>query len=152
MLGNINFLNNGQNHSSMTILVPVQFVCRCQCDGSHCYLVQHWRSKLNIKVWEWSEHHDCYTTSRLDKRKVQSNERTPMPNVHIELGGVKQQKTVRRRAWRGGSVGSTEDPGKARANIPDVSKERNHRDTSGYSRVLLEHIPGMQSIGRVVSS
>ena len=32
--------------------------------------------------------------------------------------------------------GPTEDPGNARANIPDASKERDQRDTSGHSRVL----------------
>ena len=46
----------------------------------------------------------------------------------------------------------TEDSGNARANIPNASKERNLRDTSGYSRVLFECIPGTQGFWRVASS
>ena len=46
----------------------------------------------------------------------------------------------------------TEDSRNARANFPNVSKERNLRDISRYSRVLFEHIPGSQGIWRVASS
>ena len=49
------------------------------------------------------------------------------------------------------SQGRTEASGNARANIPNASKERNHQDTPGYSRVLFKCIPGTQSIWRVVS-
>ena len=45
-----------------------------------------------------------------------------------------------------------EDPGNARANIPDASKEQDHSNTSGYSRVAFKHIPGTQSVWRVASS
>ena len=48
--------------------------------------------------------------------------------------------------------GPTEDPGNVKANIPDASKERIHRDTSRYSRVLFEHIPGTRSVWKVASS
>ena len=50
------------------------------------------------------------------------------------------------------SPGAPEDQGNARANIPDASKECDNRGTSGYSRILFKHIPGMQSIRRVASS
>ena len=48
--------------------------------------------------------------------------------------------------------GSTEDSGNARANIPNASKERNLRETSGYSRDLFECILGTQGFWRVASS
>ena len=57
-----------------------------------------------------------------------------------------------------GSLGNTfsqrskEDSGNAIANIPNASKEYNLRNTSGYSRVLFEHIPGTQGFLRVGSS
>ena len=41
---------------------------------------------------------------------------------------------------------------RARANIPDASKEQDHRDTCGYSSFLFERIPCKQSIWRVASS
>ena len=44
-----------------------------------------------------------------------------------------------------------EHPRNARANIPDALKVRDHRDTSGYSRILFESFPGTQSIRRVAS-
>ena len=50
------------------------------------------------------------------------------------------------------SLGAPEDPGNVTANIPDASKERDHRDTSRYSRILFKRIPGMQSVRRVASS
>ena len=50
------------------------------------------------------------------------------------------------------SQGPTEDPGNVRANIPDASKEHDHRYTSGHYRVLFECIPGAHSIWRVASS
>ena len=50
------------------------------------------------------------------------------------------------------SQGLTEASGNARANIPNASKESNHRDTPRYSRVLFERIPLTRSIWRVVSS
>ena len=50
------------------------------------------------------------------------------------------------------SHGFTEDSGNARANIPNSSKECNLRDTSRFSRVLFERIPGMQGFWRVESS
>ena len=50
------------------------------------------------------------------------------------------------------SQGFTEDSGNARANIPNASKESNLRDTSRFSRVLLEHIPSTQGFWRVPSS
>ena len=50
------------------------------------------------------------------------------------------------------SQGFTEDSGNARANIFNVSKERNLRDTFRLSRVLFEHIPGTQGFWRVASS
>ena len=46
----------------------------------------------------------------------------------------------------------TEDSGNARANFPNLSKERNLRDISRYSRVLLECISGSQGVWRVASS
>ena len=48
--------------------------------------------------------------------------------------------------------GDTEDPGNARANFPNASKERNLRNISRHSRVLFEHIPGTQGIWRVAPS
>ena len=50
------------------------------------------------------------------------------------------------------SQGLTEDSGKARANIPNSSKECNHQDTSRYSKVLFKRIPGTQGVWRVASS
>ena len=50
------------------------------------------------------------------------------------------------------SPGAPEGPGNAGANIPDSSKERDHRDTSGYSRILLERIPDTQSVRRLTCS
>ena len=44
-----------------------------------------------------------------------------------------------------------EDSGNARANIPDVSEERDNRGTSGYSRILFKRFPGTQSVRRVAS-
>ena len=46
----------------------------------------------------------------------------------------------------------TEDSGNARANIHNASVERNLRNISRHSRVLFEHIPGMQGVWRVASS
>ena len=46
----------------------------------------------------------------------------------------------------------TEDSGNARANFTNASEERNLRNISRYSRVLLKLIPGMQGIWRVASS
>ena len=45
------------------------------------------------------------------------------------------------------SQGLNEDSGNARANIPYASKERNLRDISRHSRVLLERIPGTKASG-----
>ena len=39
------------------------------------------------------------------------------------------------------SPGDTEDPGNARANLPNASKERNFRNIYRHSRVLFERIP-----------
>ena len=50
------------------------------------------------------------------------------------------------------SPGAPEDPGNARPNIPDASKEHNNRGASRYARVLLEHIPGTQNVWWVVPS
>ena len=44
------------------------------------------------------------------------------------------------------------NPGNARANIPDASKEQDQSSTSGYSRVPFKHIPGTESVWRVASS
>ena len=48
--------------------------------------------------------------------------------------------------------GDTEDPGNARADFPNASKERNLRNISRHSRVLFERIRGTQGIWRVASS
>ena len=48
--------------------------------------------------------------------------------------------------------GDTEDPGNARANLPNASKERNLRNISRHSRVLFERINGTQGIWSVASS
>ena len=48
--------------------------------------------------------------------------------------------------------GDTQDPGNARANLPNASNERNLRNISRHSRVLFQRIPGTQSIWRVASS
>ena len=45
----------------------------------------------------------------------------------------------------------TEDSGNARANFPNPSEERNLRNISRHSRVLLKRIPGMQGVWRVAS-
>ena len=50
------------------------------------------------------------------------------------------------------SQGFTEDSGNARENIPNASKERNLRDTPGYSSALFKHILGRQGFWRVASS
>ena len=42
--------------------------------------------------------------------------------------------------------GDTEDPGNVRANLPNASKDRNLKNISRHSRVLLERIPGTQGI------
>ena len=47
--------------------------------------------------------------------------------------------------------GDIEDPGNARADFPNASEERNLINISSYSRVLFEHIQGMQGIWRVAS-
>ena len=56
------------------------------------------------------------------------------------------------------SPGVPEYPGNARANVPDAPKERHHRDTSGYSRILFEcnrfkttERPHMHTISSVLS-
>ena len=48
--------------------------------------------------------------------------------------------------------GDTEDPGNARANLPNASKERNLRNISRHSMVLFKRINGTQGIWRVASS
>ena len=49
------------------------------------------------------------------------------------------------------SPGTLEDPRNARAHILDASKEHNNRGAR-YARVLLERIPGTQSVWRVAPS
>ena len=48
------------------------------------------------------------------------------------------------------SQGLIDDSGNARANMPNASRERNLRDISRHTRVLLEHIPGTQGGWRPV--
>ena len=48
--------------------------------------------------------------------------------------------------------GDIEDPGNARADFPNASKERNLRYISRHSRILFKRIPGTQGIWRVASS
>ena len=47
--------------------------------------------------------------------------------------------------------GAQEVTGNARANIPDVTKERNNGGATEYSRILLQRVPGKQSIRRMAS-
>ena len=53
-------------------------------------------------------------------------------------------------------IGSPQGPDEVQcmggANIPDASEECDHRGASEFPRLLLKHIPGAQSIGRVASS